>query len=120
MWLSKKMAEPAEAADSAEEGIVSVSGGAPAVVTDGELRDMVVVSPGGYQWQPTVSERVVVLRNPARILGAEQETCRLQPGEVRIYSQGAAIVLGNDGSIRLDGDIYINGERWDPHDNGTA
>ncbi len=120
MWLSEKIAGQHHAEQAAADGVVSVGGEKPAVVTDAERRDFIVVSPGGYQWQPDVSQRVVILCEPGRVLGAEQSVSGLEPGEVRIFSRGASIRLGNDGSIRLDGTVYINGERWVPSEFGTA
>lgn len=117
MWLSKKMA-----AKNAEEvsvgGIVSVGGENPAVVTDGESRTLEIIAPGGLVWRPDVDQRVLLWQG--NVVGVVQQAASLAPGELLFYSKGASIRLGNDGSIRLTGDVYINGERWQRDGSGTA
>lgn len=117
MWLSEKMAAKAAVEKEAESGVVSVSGAEPAVVVDGEKRQLTVVSPGGYQWQPGVEQEVLVLGE--KILGMPQAAFSLEPGEVRISSRGASILLKNDGSIYLEGNVFVNGERWVAIGSGT-
>lgn len=119
MWLAKRLQQNSEPAAPAAEGIISLGGAAPAVVTDGEMRNMTVISPGGYAWLPLPECRAAVLRDPDRLLGVEQESTELLPGEVKIFSPAASIRLGCDGSIRLEGTVYINGERWVPHGSGS-
>lgn len=120
MWLSETMSRQQDRQVQAGEGVVTIGGEKPAVVTDGEQRDLRVVSPGGYLWQPAVAERAVVLCTTGHVLGSEQKESGLQPGEVKIFSPGASIYLANDGSIRLEGNVYINGERWVAHGSGSA
>ena len=114
MWLSKQIAHGAEAALPVAEGTVTVGGQAPAVLTDGEERDVCILSPGGYYWRPAVGSEVLLSRNgkPA-VLGRLQEPCTLLPGEVRISTGKAAIRLLPDGSVHFTGEIYLNGEKWE-------
>ena len=117
MWLSRRMAaETAAVADV--DGIVSVGGEHPAVVTDGESRTVEVLAPGGIIWRPDAMQRVLLWQG--NIVGAVQQTADLAPGELLLYTRGASVRLGNDGSIRLTGDVYINGERWQNDGSGTA
>jgi len=119
VWLGEKIArEPCRETDACG-GIVSMGGEKPAVVTDGEARDMTVFSPGGYAWQPEKGAAVAVLQEAGAVLGMAQQAAGLAPGEVKISSKAAAIYLANDGSIRLEGTVYINGERWEPGGLGT-
>lgn len=117
MWLSRKMA-----ADNSGEigvgGVVSVGGENPAVVTDGESRTLEIIAPGGYAWRPDVNQRVLLWQG--NVMGAVQSAEKLAPGELLLYSKGASIRLGNDGSIHLTGNVFINGERWEPNGSGTA
>ena len=115
MWLGEQMAQQPGQEQAACGGVVSIGGGAPAVVTHGEERNLQVFSPGGYVWQPAQAETVAVLPGVGAVLGSVQEDSSLQPGEVKIFSRGAAIYLKNDGSIHLEGAVYINGERWVAH-----
>ena len=110
MWLSKKMAPETEV-QSATEGLVSVGGSAPAAVLDGEQRQLAVASPGGYFWCPRVEEQVLVLQG--HVIGAVQAEKNLRPGEICISSGKASIRLGIDGAVYIDGDIFLNGERWE-------
>ncbi len=119
MWLSERMAKEQTQETAPCGGVVSLGGDDPAVVTHGEERNMAVFSPGGYCWRPEKDDAVAVLPGERAIVGKAQGQMPLQPGEVRLFSKKAAIYLANDGSIRLEGDVYINGERWVPHVGGT-
>lgn len=114
MWLSEQIARTAPSAATVAEGTVTVGGQTPAVLTDGEERDVRVVSPGGYYWRPAVGSEVLLSRQgTAAVLGRLQERCDLLPGEVCIRTGKAAIRLLPDGSIYLEGDLYLNGEKWE-------
>lgn len=111
-WLSKQVAAAKQAAPLSSEGVVSIGGGEPAVVTDGEVRGAAVVSPGGYQWQPQTDETVLVLRASrdcvvGTVRGAAGD---LAPGEVRITGGGASVCLRRGGRIELTGRVFVNGE----------
>ena len=111
-WLSKRAAQLREEASAPSEGIVSIGGGEPAVVTDGELRQTELVLPGGYFWKPGASDTVLVLRGTRDCIAGQikRAPADLQPGEVRIASGGASIVLRNDGKIELIGSVFVNGK----------
>lgn len=114
MWLSKQISHGAQPAATVAEGTVTVGGQTPAVLTDGEERDVRILSPGGYYWRPAVGGEVLLSRQgtPA-VLGRLQERCDLLPGEVRIRAGKAGIRLLPDGSIYLEGELYLNGEKWE-------
>ena len=110
MWLSKKIAaERTEPVGT--DGTVSIGGSAPAAVLDGEVRDLTVVSPGGYCWCPDVSDEVLVLQG--HLLGVKQAAAKMRPGEICITNGKASVRLTADGAIHLDGEIYIGEERWE-------
>lgn len=114
MWLSKKMAAEAAQEMPVAGGIVTVSGAMTAVMTDSEERDARIAAPGGYYWRPEVGQNVLVSRSGGlTVLGRVQENAALAPGEVRIQTGSASIRLLPDGTIRLDGEIYLNGEKWE-------
>lgn len=109
MWLSKSRASaPAEEA-SAQLGTVSMAAQTVAAVSDTEYRELRLLAPGGYAWRPKVSDQVLILKDT--VLGAQgQCPVTLQPGEACIFSENCYIHLTRDGSIRLVGKIYINGQ----------
>lgn len=117
MWMSRKMAQTTEE-EGGTLGVVSVGGENPAIVTDGECRTAELLAPGGYLWRPDVQQQVLLWQG--NIIGVVQQAAELEPGEVLLFSKGASVRLGNDGSIRLTGDVYLNGERWEPNGSGTA
>lgn len=113
MWLSEKMAGGTPGGTALQQGQISLAGEAPAVITDGQLTKVRVLSPGGYAWQPALGDGVLVsaLEDPV-ILGKLQSPAELLPGEVRLYAGKAGISLRPDGSIHLTGEVFINGQKW--------
>ena len=111
-WLSKRAAQMREEAAAPSEGIVSIGGGEPAVVTDGELRQTELVLPGGYFWKPGANDTVLVLRGTRDCIAGQIKSAPgdLRPGEVRIAAGSASIVFRNDGRIELCGSVYVNGK----------
>ncbi len=115
MWLSKQAAARARDRHVADVGVVSIGTSAPAVVTDGETRNLAVFAPGGYAWRPAAGEQVLVLKAGAAgaVAGARTRDAGLSAGEVLIFSSGgASIRLGADGSLELVGNVKINGVPW--------
>ncbi|WP_286167284.1 hypothetical protein [Clostridium sp. J1101437_171009_A5] len=112
MWLSQKRPERWES--PAQVGVVTLEGDPAAVYQSGERRDLPVFAPGGYCWRPALGAEVLVLKTGAQGEGAcvagTRITANVAPGEVRIQSEGgASITLGADGTIRLEGDVLVNG-----------
>lgn len=110
-WLSRRVASERAERQLAAEGVVSIGGGEPAVVTDGETRGAAVIAPGGYHWQPETAQRVLVLRGAREsVLGVESAGASLAPGEVEITAHGASIRLLRGGRIELTGAVTVNGK----------
>lgn len=117
MWLSKKLAaHELQDVASAQDGTVTIEGGELAVFSSGEKREVKIVGPGGYEWQPCKGEDVLIVRGgtfgeESYAVGVpEQAGEALAPGEVRIRSAaGAEIVLHNSGRIDINGLLFING-----------
>lgn len=118
MWLSKKLTQhEMQNAASARSGTVTVEGAEAAVYTGGEERDVKVASPRGFFWKPRNGENVLVIKGgvfgeEAYIVGAVQkDEGTLNAGEVRIASAngGAEIVIKNDGTVNISGNLFING-----------
>jgi len=121
MWLSEITSRGRGTENGAGPGIVSVGGARPAVVTDGEQREARVFSPGGYCWRPAAGQAVLLVRGTETcVAGAAQEdTSDLLPGEIRIASNGASVVLTNDGTIKITGRLFVNGTEVKGGTNGT-
>lgn len=111
MWLSKRITHPETEPETAALGTISMGGSRAAVVTDGEKRDVRIISPGGYCWQPGASQSVLVLKaSQTYIPGAlQQAQGSLAPGEVMVYSDAAQVVLRNNGDIELRGKVRVTG-----------
>ena len=112
MWLSQKRPERWES--PAQVGVVTLEGDPAAVYQSSERRDLPVFAQGGYCWRPALGAEVLVLKTGAQGEGAcvagTRITANVAPGEVRIQSEGgASITLGADGTIRLEGDVLVNG-----------
>ena len=116
MWLSRKLSQhEMQDVASAQDGTVTVEGGELAVFSSGEKREVKTAAPGGYEWQPKKGEDVLVVRGgtfgeEAYAVGAVgQSADNLEPGEVRIHTAAAEIVLRNNGHIDINGILFING-----------
>ena len=111
MWLSRRITHPETEPETAALGTISMGGSRAAVVTDGEKRDVRIISPGGYCWQPGAGESVLVLKaSQTYIPGALQRAKgSLAPGEVMVYSDAAQVVLRNNGDIELKGKVRVTG-----------
>ena len=122
MWLGKQGRLRRESG-GAEMGVTSIAGGQAAVLTGGELRSLPVYGPGGMCWVPEEGQRVLVVRGgpggeEACIAGAAQAAEDLAPGELCLHSGSGAVILRGDGTIllrgtvRVEGDLRINGVPW--------
>ena len=114
MWLSSQSRKVQRSSQGAETGVVTLEGEKTAVYLTGERRNLPVLSPGGYRWQPTEGETVLVLKSGADgeelwVAGVPDSGTDLAPGEVCVQSRQAAVFLGNDGSVDLRGFVKING-----------
>lgn len=114
MWLSQNLVRGTSVQEKLQPGVVTVGGASPAVLTDGEKRNLKILSPGGYFWRPATGEKVLVSGDDGGcVLGKLQEAPALAPGEIRIVTGAAIISLLPSGEIHLTGDIYLNGEKWE-------
>lgn len=111
MWLSEQFAGSPEQAVSGF-GEVTIGGASPAVKAAGrEQRLLPVISPGGYAWLPASGERVLVLDGGgACVAGRVQPETALSPGDVMLYAGKSTIQLCTDGTIRITGRVFVNGE----------
>ena len=120
MWLSEQFAEAPErpASGFAE---VSIGGARSAVVSAGrEQRLLPVIAPGGYTWLPLPGQRVLVLNDGAAcIAGSVQDGTALEPGDVLIHAGDGSIRLSADGTIRITGQVYLNGVPLGGNGNGN-
>jgi len=100
----------------ADLGITTIAGGSAGVVTRGEVRSLPVYGPGGYIWMPESGGAVLVIKGGPGgeeqcVAGTRQQAAPegMQPGEVCIQSPGGSIFLKRDGTIRLRGDVRLEG-----------
>ena len=107
MWLSEQFAA-APAAEAPGLGEVTVGAQRAAVMTSGhEKRLLPVISPGGFAWTPAPGEQVLV--QGEWVTGRVQDRAP-EPGEVLLYAGQSAIRLCPDGTIRITGQVLLNGE----------
>ena len=93
MWLSEKAVVRENAGAGAKVGSVTIGGENAAVLLTGECRNLSVLSPQGVTWRPGAGTQVLVLET--------------DDGEKFIV--GAVDGGGTQGSLRLNGDVYITG-----------
>ena len=103
--------EPLE--ETAELGTVTIGGAPAAVETRGEVRDLPVISPGGFLWAPSRGEPVrVITGGPGGEEQCVQDGSGLWPGEILLYCGKASIKLDREGQISLNGKLFINGKPY--------
>jgi phage gp45-like len=116
MWLSERMAR-AETESKSCAGIaeITIGGAAAAAYSDGESRNLPVVSAGGVLWRPAAGQKVLVIEcgDGARVVaGAVQAglPTDLADGEVCVTAaSGASIRLKNSGEIIISGNVDVMG-----------
>lgn len=95
-------------------GPVTVPGQSAAAYLEGERRGLAVYAPGGYHWVPGLGDEVLALKagqagEKPCVLGVAAGDGELAPGEVLITAGECGIRLGLDGTIRLTGEVLVNG-----------
>lgn len=91
MWLAEKAGAEKSAVPDIQIGKVTIGGGSPAVMLDGEKRNVALALPGGYGWEPKVGDEVLVLKSE---------------GEWFIVARAAG---GGDCTVTLSGEVNISG-----------
>ena len=116
MWLSKQLRPAAPTAD-ADLGMTTIAGDSVGVITRGEVRALPVYGPGGYVWMPVSGSRVLIIKGgpggEEQCVAGERQSqppAGMAPGEVYLFGPGKnSIYLRSDGTIRLQGDVEIQG-----------
>lgn len=126
MWISKLREAVPRGEPTAQLGAVSLTGEVLGVYLAGERRNVALISPGGYHWQPQGQETVLALacgeeESPC-LLGREQhlEGFALEAGEVWISADGQnGLHLRRDGKLNLIGELLLNGTSFPPPEPAT-
>ena len=104
MWLSRQLRPPAPLQADVMEPRVQTT----RELTDTENTRLQLAAPGGFAWQPTVGDQLLVFKDLA--LGSTAACpVALAPGECCLFTRNAYIHLTAEGGIRLHGDVQING-----------
>ena len=110
MWLSKQQKQEGQETP-VDTGEVTMTGDTVAVELDSERRGLAVYAPGGYQWRPSVGQKVLVLKTGEGpcVVGAPAGG-GLGEGEVRLSAPGGAkVTLRNDGRVLLGQNAEVAG-----------
>lgn len=114
MFLSEKWKSSRETAEEGSLGTISVGGETSTVTAAGMQVSSAVFGPSGMHWIPQRGDSVLVIKAGGTencVVGVEMQTPEdMQPGEIRLESQGASLWLKNDGTICLEGQVLINGK----------
>lgn len=110
MWLAEKAGAQADTAPDIQIGRVTIGGAKPAVMLDGEIRNVAVAAPMGYGWVPEVDDEVLVLKTEGEwfIIARPESGAHAVQGEMGIYSDGAGVSVGAQ-SVTLSGEVNISG-----------
>ena len=116
MYLSEVGKNHRETVEEDCSGTVSVGGGNPTVKTAEGQQETVLFGPGGMCWVPRRGQSVLVIKaggigSDVCIAGAEVSGMEdMEPGEVKLFSEGASLCIRNDGTICLEGHVLVNGK----------
>ena len=116
MYLSEKLKESSQEAGLGQVDTVSLGGSSPTVSEANAQYGAKLFGPGGMCWMPKRGQAVLVIKagmlgEESCMIGAETEASEdLEPGELRLYAQGCALELKNDGSVHITGNVYVNGK----------
>lgn len=113
MFLSEVLKQGNHERASGTLETVSLGEKASTVTATGKQLYRTVFAPGGLTWCPKRGQGVLVVKAGMEdcIAGAEmEETEGMEPGEIRLFSQGASIWIRNDGSIQIEGRVLVNGK----------
>ena len=124
MWIGERLAQAAqqnyEESAGAEMGVTTIGGDSAAVMTQWEERNLPIYGPGGLLWLPKAGDTVLVIkggsgRSEGCVAAAApmRSAAGMSPGEICLFSDGASIVLHNNGRIDLNGQVYINGVAYE-------
>ena len=104
MWLSRNLRPPAPMQEDVAETQVQTT----RELTGADNERLQLAAPGGFAWQPTVGEQLLVFKDLA--LGSKTECpVELAPGECCLFTQDAYLHLTADGGIALHGRVTLNG-----------
>lgn len=120
MWLSKRGSIEMPGRAAAQSGSVTITGDRVGVYTDSEQREVAVYAPGGYLWRPGENQRVLVVKAgdsgeiPYVMAAAPEELPEdFTAGEVMIRAGGSEIYLKQDGTVHINGRLFINGAPYE-------
>lgn len=120
MFLSERLKGGGLETGLGQVEAVSVGGADPTVAESGGQYGARLFGPGGVCWVPRRGQSVLVIKAGAMseescMVGAETPTeDSLAPGELRLFAEGCALELKNNGSIYITGKVYINGKEVSP------
>jgi hypothetical protein len=106
MWLSQQMISAQKRQPSAE--LTEVTSNA-VMQGENEHRGVPICAPWGVAYMPpTTAQAVVVSTNAgAACVGTIEETPRIAPGELLLFScGGASIYLKNSGEVIINGQVF--------------
>ncbi|MDO4815177.1 MAG: hypothetical protein Q4A83_01045 [Bacillota bacterium] len=112
MWLDDINRRDREL--TASSGRLSIGGALPAAETDSEHRDMCIVRAGGVLRIPAAGEKQLVLacdNGEYALLGRTDGEIPpgMEAGEIYIETENAAVLIMNNGKIKIRGELEISG-----------
>lgn len=111
VWLSEKASAQAESGQ-AFIGTVTIGGENAAVEASGESRNLKTLGLGGFSWQPSAGQQVLVLKCGDEgdvIAGVVGNAAEAAGGESVMGSGPAKIRVCGNGTIELTGVVNITG-----------
>ncbi len=113
MWITQNISKKRDRGNASFFGSVVSNAEGLEVSESATHRNLPIVMPFGVSYVPSLGENVVVLETeggPVCIGVLNTAAKELKSGELKLYSKGgASITLKNDGTVNIEGNVFING-----------
>lgn len=114
MWISEKLAQRRTAGDNLAAEVTGICREGIQAQGSNEYREVPIVAPQGLSYAPQIGKKCVLVPLNGSVVstGTYMEDKFLEDGEIMLYSGTGSVTLKNDGRVLINGDVYINGQKY--------
>lgn len=114
MWISQKLSKEKNTSKNITAEVTDIEKGNIKAQGSNEYRDISTIAPTGLSYGANQGDKclLIPINNTVVSLGNKMVDKSLEEGEIMLYSGEGSIVLKNDGKILINGQVFINGEKY--------